>query len=206
MIHAEILLENQLNAMENNQCDFILYYPGSGGEFISGLIAKYSKRNYFNIMKKPEWYFIGHNNKVNHKLIFANRYFVNNMPYVNDKSTKNGCDEYKQNSLYIKLNLELHLALDQWLNNDGKFLVRSHFLKPEYMNPNNTYVIFPDTKYWKKYNQSQVIAKIGNENAERISWNMDEICNNTSEFKKIYMSKFLKKEYLEQMFDIQAGM
>ena len=153
MIHAEILLENQLNAMENNQCDFILYYPGSGGEFISGLIAKYSKRNYFNIMKKPEWYFIGHNNKVNHKLIFANRYFVNNMPYVNDKSTKNGCDEYKQNSLYIKLNLELHLALDQWLNNDGKFLVRSHFLKPE--------------------------------------------------FKKIYMSKFLKKEYLEQMFDIQ---
>jgi hypothetical protein len=50
-IDHEILVQNQLDALHNNQVSFILYQPGTGGEILSYLISKYSSNNYFKLVR-----------------------------------------------------------------------------------------------------------------------------------------------------------
>jgi hypothetical protein len=201
-----ILLQNQIDALENNQFDFLLYNCGSGGEFLSSLISKYSPLYKFPL--KGEYDTDGR--------FIVNIYFLSN---IFSSGTKyNGIidvdnlidliyqDLNDKSELINKINKfkSDYLILDQHLNNSGRALVRSHHIDHRYMNDKNTFFIYPDTEYWEKYRYRLCRIKLRKKNyPENIAKAKFVHTNNHVEFfKKIPMSKMLHKGYLDEMFNI----
>lgn len=201
-----ILLQNQIDALENNQFDFLLYNCGSGGEFLSSLISKYS----------PSYNFPLNGSYNSDGRFVVNIYFLANI--FSDEFKYTG--EITVDNLIELINQELddkgkltnkianfkddHLILDNHLNNLGKILVRAHHIDYRYMNDKNTYFIYPDTEYWQKYRYKLCRLKLHKKNKlktiERAK--VQHTYNEISFAKKIPMSKMLHKGYLEEIFNI----
>jgi hypothetical protein len=201
-----ILLQNQIDALENNQFDFLLYNCGSGGEFLSSLISKYS----------PSYNFPLNGSYNSDGRFVVNIYFLANI--FSDESKYTG--EITVDNLIHLMYQELehkgklinkianfkndHLILDNHLNNLGRVLVRAHHIDYRYMNNKNTYFIYPDTEYWQKYRYKLCRLKLHKKNyPEAIAKSKFMYSEKEISFtKKIPMSKMLHKGYLEEIFNI----
>ena len=203
-----ILLQNQIDALENNQFDFILYNCGSGGEFLSALISKYSPLYNFplNGSYNSDGRFI-----IN--IYFLANIFSDDFKYTDNITVDNLIQLIYQEfdnkgKLINKIkNFKLdHLALDSHLNNLGRVLVRAHQIDYRYMNSKNTYFIYPDTEYWQQYRYKLCRLKLHKNNySESINKSKFTYSENQILFtKKIPMSKILHKGYLEEIFSIDS--
>jgi hypothetical protein len=201
-IEYEIILQNQLDALENNQVDFILYGLGAGGEFLSYLISKYSK-NYFELAVEKDL-----RNRYLIKTHFLCEYFTAKLTNKNPNdiltiediiSVQNSCVDaiLKDMHLYKYRELDLHL------NSGKKCITRTHIINNVYMNNTNTFYIKPDTSYWLHYSKDLAILKISGDN--EIPTYGKHFDNNDANFATpILMSQMFNKGYLEEMFNIEG--
>jgi len=205
----QIILQNQIDALENNQFDFLLYNNGAGGEFLSSLISKYSP--FYNLPLNGTYDSYGR--------FILNVYFLSNIfsggtKYTGTVDVTNLVNliyqeiDYKGN-LINKINnfRSDYLALDLHLNNLGRVLVRAHHIDNRYMNSKNTYFIYPDTEYWHEYRYKLCRLKLHKKNypeniAKSKFFYSDEQISFT---KKIPMSKMFNKGFLEEIFNIQSN-
>jgi hypothetical protein len=201
-----ILLQNQIDALENNQFDFLLYNCGSGGEFLSALISKYSPLYNFSLNGSydADGRFI-----VN--IYFLANIFSDEFKYTGEITVDNLIQlmyqelDHKGKLINKITNFKNdHLILDNHLNNLGRVLVRAHHIDYKYMNSKNTYFIYPDTEYWQKYRYKLCRKKLHKKNyPESISKSKFVYSDDEINFsKKIPMSKMLHKGFLEEIFDI----
>jgi hypothetical protein len=201
-IEYEIILQNQLDALENNQVDFILYGLGAGGEFLSYLISKYSK-NYFELAVEKDL-----RNRYLIKTHFLCEYFTAKLTNKNPNdiltiediiSVQNSCVD----AILKNMHLYKYRELDLHLNSGKKCMARTHIINNVYMNNTNTFYIKPDTSYWLHYSKDLAILKIsGNNKIPTYGKNFD---NNDANFATpILMSQMFRKGYLEEMFNIEG--
>lgn len=207
-IAFEYILENQIEALNNGQIDFLVYHPGTGGEFFSYLLNRYSSHYGIDIG--------GSINQFN-RFMITTRFFCEafNSDYGLYKNPDQTVDlNYllhindtwpSQNNMFNKEFVKFkdkYLELDNHLSNGGRVIIRSHFLVPNYMKSDNTYFMNLDTNFWKKYRYELIKSKMPQ--AGHSYW--DKVWFNPSDLsfaKQIQMSRFFNKEYLEQMFDVQ---
>ena len=222
-IDHEILVQNQLDALHNNQVSFILYQPGTGGEILSYLISKYSSNNYFKLVRIK---YINSNRSV---IItdFLFKYFLQKCPSFSKLFKKNKNDlshvpysrakVYKwirhdfitaENVLFEQqyfLNPEPYifkkskmLEFDTHLNNKGRIIIPSHFIFTKYMNPSNTFYITVDEFKYLNYIKDLSFIKI---DGDIKYFTYKEAVKYAT---KILMSQMFKKGYLEEMFNIEG--
>jgi len=206
----KIILQNQVDALNNGQFDFLLYEKGSGGEFLCSLICKYSKK-YGNITFK------GYYDENGRFLEGAPPMFASAFVGGMEKSGKlgnkyteidtNKIMEYLENKELFAYNSKYnkfksnYLILDNHLNSGGRFLIRSHFVFKKYMNLKNTYYMNCDSIYWKIYRYNLCRIKLCSviDHCKGSSIQKSTI----SLFSKdLLMSKLFEKGYLENIFDI----
>jgi hypothetical protein len=203
-----LILKNQIEALENGSVDFLMYHPGSGGEFLSGLISKYSSRNYWNVFSNKNWFVSKSNNRTILGISFANKYFLANIENDDINIKDHG---FASHTMNINQDyLSMYLNLDNHLNLGKKYLTPVHLYRPKYMNTNNTYVIYPDDDYSKLYTLAQQYFKIYNKTPpeayeDTFNKSLTKMFSSTAHLKKIYMSRMFEKEYLEEMFNIESN-
>ena len=194
-IRIEILIENQRDALENNQFDFILYDKGGGGEFISNLINKYSPN--YNYCFKHEM-----QTDINKCSLSINHW---DMLCVVTK----GWDKYTDYHQRETLNDDYY-DLDAYLNLGGRLMTRAHSLLSDYMTPDNTYYLnYNANKYWKDYRVDVCKIKLMHHQVFTSgkqthhcygSWFSEEQALKMST--SLAMDDVLTKGYLEKIFNI----
>ena len=215
-IDHEILVQNQIDALDNNQVSFILYQPGSGGEFLSYLVSKYSSNNYFKLVR------IRNENNM-HKIItfFMCSYFMFagqglDLMTLRRLGLNNGNKLIKDNFITVESVLIARermlktyklvfkkgkiLELDTHLNNKGRIIIPSHFIFTKYMNLSNTFYITVDEFKYLNYIKDLSFIKL-NRDDKYFAYGK-KVENSAT---PILMSQMFKKGYLEEMFNIEGN-
>ena len=204
-IEYEIILQNQLDALENNQVDFILYGPGAGGEFLTRIISKYSK-DYFELAVEKDL-----RNRYLIKTHFLCKYFTGNFANKNPNAILTIEDIISNQNYYFDLiSKDIHLykyrELDLHLNSGKKCIAPTHIINNVYMNNTNTFYIKPDNSYWLHYSKDLAILKINIKASDnRIPSYGKHFDNKDANFTTpILMSQMFRKGYLEEIFNIEG--
>jgi len=194
-IRIELLIENQRDALKNNQFDFILYDKGGGGEFITNLINKYSPN--YNYYFKHKMH-----TDINKCALNINHW---NMLCVVIK----GWDSYTDYHQEQKFNDDYY-ALDAYVNLGGRLMTRAHDIFADYMTPDNTYYLnYHASKYWQNYRvevckiklmHHQVFTSGKQRHHCEGSWFSEEQALEVST--SLAMDDVLTKGYLEKIFNI----
>lgn len=202
----KILLQNQIDALENNQFDFLLYNNGAGGEFLSSLISRYSPSYNFPLNGSYDLY-----GRFITNIYFLSNIFSDEIKYtgkinVNDLIQLVYAELDCKGKLINKfINFKSdYLILDEHLNKLDKVLIRAHHIDYRYMTSNNTYYIYPDTKYWQKYRYGLCRLKLYKKDCP-IEIAKSEFTYSEKQIsftKKIPMSKMFHKGFLENLFNI----
>ena len=225
-IDHEIIIQNQIDALHNNQVTFILYETGAGGEFLLWLISKYSSNNYFEPIRQKE-----DNNRSFIITNFLCRYFLERMPDAGGKfgmgseigvglshkpihviTESDICVKHKfitaERILFEQQNIlpwctrvfkeGKMLELDTHLNNKGRIIIPAHLLFTKYMNRYNTFLIKRDKFKHKHYIKDLSFIKITKHFKH---FTFEEAAKFAT---PILMSQMYNKGYLEEMFNIEG--
>lgn len=197
-----IVLQNQIDALEHNQFDFLLYDRGSGGEFLSALISKYSPR--YNYSMTGSVLSTGRHRL---DLFFLANVFSGGIP--NQTILTDTIDlellldiNKKWNGKYLRefeLHKQQYLDLDRHLCNGGRVLVRAQAIHRAHMTAAGTYFLYCDTPYWESYRSGLCRAKLSctaEECAPKV------VHEDISEYQKLYHSSLIYEGFLEWKFDI----
>lgn len=176
----------------NHSQYYLLYYGGSGGEFLSNLISKYSpkfrKINYSN-----------HDESINRTHIALPLFFE----YLSLIRSKNPEVDNTINELYnvfLLKNSDIKEVVDDainFLNSDTKPpLLRCHMSISPYFNANNSYTILNDTEVWWDYVKKLVFLK-----AENLNFNVDSDNNLKNAFDYALSSSSNNEKTLKILYD-----
>jgi len=151
------LMQNEIDCIKSGQIKFLTYPSGSGGEFLSISISKYSNDNYFVprylYSKEYNRYRISNGFLYN---VFGDRSLYLQIPKSLDFSfladlMVQGVIEHEVRNFQERVEL---------LDKGYKGLIRSHTHIPDLSTKLNSYYIHPDTPYWKSYTRKNALIKV----------------------------------------------